>query len=435
MTVVISIIVWIIIARVPEMIPYSHLAKPLWWALALAVLGHFCYLPATPQHFTWKRWPFYCWTAFSVLLVLIIPYSLWLGNSVSFIFVKYNATAILLALVVRHLLTVRRLEQVLVGLTAAASVLGLKIAFFAEYLVDGDGRIRATLGGNGSYDSNDLSLFAVMVLPFALYWVRRGRWWAKPAALLCAALVLLILKQTGSRGGILAFGGVMAYLMLFGTEMGKAFRITLLVGGLVGGLAFMQTKTFDTLYDAVTLNDYNMTEKDGRFAVWMRGLSYAEMFPLTGVGPDNFGEADRVFGGKNQFAKGKRSTAAHNSFVQIVAETGFPGLILFCAMLASSLWELRRQRLVLRALRPTWEVQGARLMGRLTTASLGAYCIGGFFLSMGYFSMLYLVIGYVLALANVTDRLAATVPRVVPHAIRANRYPTRRPVRRRAVVV
>jgi hypothetical protein len=46
------------------------------------------------------------------------------------------------------------------------------------------------------------------------------------------------------------------------------------------------------------------------------------------------------------------------------------------------------------------------MMGSMVRCSMYAYMLGGFFLSMGYFPMLYLIIGYTLALGNISDTLA-----------------------------
>ena len=67
--------------------------------------------------------------------------------------------------------------------------------------------------------------------------------------------------------------------------------------------------------------------------------------PLFGVGPEQFPAAEGTlspFAERQQFGIGVRWNAAHNSFIQIGAELGLPGLALFIAIIASAFAALRR---------------------------------------------------------------------------------------------
>ena len=69
--------------------------------------------------------------------------------------------------------------------------------------------------------------------------------------------------------------------------------------------------------------------------------------PLLGVGPGNFQTAEGTLSPlaeRQQYGVGVRWNAAHNSFVQIGAELGFPGLALFVAVIVSAFVALRRGR-------------------------------------------------------------------------------------------
>jgi O-antigen ligase len=73
--------------------------------------------------------------------------------------------------------------------------------------------------------------------------------------------------------------------------------------------------------------DYNVWDETGRLEVWMNGMRFMLSDPLTGVGVSCFGEAigqDRAKRGLQEMWQ-----APHNSLVQIGAETGIIGLVIF----------------------------------------------------------------------------------------------------------
>ena len=91
--------------------------------------------------------------------------------------------------------------------------------------------------------------------------------------------------------------------------------------------------------------DYNRTDESGRMQIWRRGIGYMLQNPILGVGPNNFQTAEGMlspFAERQQFGVGVRWNAAHNSFVQVGAELGIPGLILFLAIIATAFRSLRR---------------------------------------------------------------------------------------------
>ena len=77
-------------------------------------------------------------------------------------------------------------------------------------------------------------------------------------------------------------------------------------------------------------------KKESEMEVWKRGVGYMLRRPVLGVGADNFYVAEGTLserGRQQQFGRGFKWSAAHNSFVQIGAELGIPGLVAFIAML------------------------------------------------------------------------------------------------------
>jgi O-antigen ligase len=230
------------------------------------------------------------------------------------------------------------------------------------------------------YDANDFATFAVTAMPLGLYFLHPTR---RTSVRLFAAVGLVVLTLgfvwSGSRGGFIALGVVAVFVVLRFSSIPLRWRLsaTALVAAVLLGTASdqywkqMATITSDT--------DYNQTEENGRLRIWSRGLRYMLDNPLLGVGPGNFSVAEGTLSPlaeRQQFGFGVRWNAPHNSFVQIGAELGFPGLGLYLAVIASSFSGLRR----------TGD------LGPALTGALLGFVVGSFFLSLAYSEMFYTLI-------------------------------------------
>jgi O-antigen ligase len=113
--------------------------------------------------------------------------------------------------------------------------------------------------------------------------------------------------------------------------------------------------------------------------------------PVLGVGPNVFSIAE----GMSHEGEGKWS-AAHNSFVQIGAELGITGLVLFLSMLISSVKSLYSARSRLPV--------GAPEINFICAIEVGfyGYAATGFFLSQGYATLLFLLVGLSVVVANLS---------------------------------
>jgi len=165
--------------------------------------------------------------------------------------------------------------------------------------------------------------------------------------------------------------------------------------------------------------DYNWAgnSSGGRVEVWKRGVGYMVQRPLLGVGASAFGIAE---GSISEMAalhevtgKGYKWSAAHNSFVQIGAELGFPGLIAFVAMLYFAFRltrRLARDRAIPRA------PPDAVALGQVFFATLVGYSVTGFFLSQAFSAYLYSILGIVVGLEAAAAGAihAAPTPVAVP---------------------
>jgi O-antigen ligase len=127
-------------------------------------------------------------------------------------------------------------------------------------------------------------------------------------------------------------------------------------------------------------------------------------FPLLGLGPGSFETAEGTLSPlavRQQYGKGVRWNAAHNSYLQVGAELGFPGFVFFLLLIASAFAALRAAR----RQRPGQPRSHVELSQALTTALIG-FVVGAFFLSLAYHEMLYTLAALAVGLQKVTRERA-----------------------------
>lgn len=247
----------------------------------------------------------------------------------------------------------------------------------AEYQCEHIGLFGTTSIGHGRVryrgvlqDPNELALAGGVGLPLAFAFgqaERRslGRWLLSAVSFL---LVLLCAVMTASRGGQLVFLAVLgAYFVyrvgLTGLLLGALLALPLLLLGGRGG----EDASSSTLE---------------RLDCWAEALSMFRAHPLLGVGLGQFTEYHYM--------------TAHNSYLLALAELGFPGLVLFVAILYCS------ARIPLQALAklrssqdPVW-LAGAPLIRAWSVGLVAAFiglAVGIFFLSFTYHYVLWIYVG------------------------------------------
>ena len=253
------------------------------------------------------------------------------------------------------------------------------------------------------YDANDLATLIATAMPLGLYFVLAHR---HVVLRLCAggglAVLAVGLIRSGSRGGFLALLAVTAFVLLGFTTVPARAR----VAGLIVILAVAGTTASDRYWTQMQTiihphQDYNATSEAGRLKIWQRGIGYMAANPVFGVGMRNFQVAEGTISPLARLQErgiGILWGAAHNSFVQVGAELGVPGLLLFVGLIVAtfrSLLHVVRARS--RASPARDEV--ARLAQSLMAALVG-FVVGAFFLSLGYADILYTLAALSIGLAK-----------------------------------
>jgi len=336
--------------------------------------------------------------AFTIWMIMCVPGALVVSNSFTVVFGNFIKTVIMYAVVasaVRGTIDVERLARVYLG----SAVLYTVVVMSRFDLGSGnDWR----LGHLYYYDANDFATYLVTAMPLGLYFTHTSRrLWGRVLAALALVALTVGFVWSGSRGGFLALAAVVAFVMIRYSAIPLRWRLStaaLVTVVLVGTASDQYWRQMSTIFSDT---DYNRTQETGRLKIWSRGLNYMLDNPLFGVGPGNFQAAEgqlSEFADRQQFGVGVRWNAAHNTFVQIGAETGIPGLLLFVALLVSAFAALRRSR-------HDSTLAGDRTAAPLApalTASLLGFVVGSIFLSLAYSEMLYTLVALGVGLQKVT---------------------------------
>jgi len=341
--------------------------------------------------------------ALAAVAVVTTPFSIWPGPSLHFLTQQLPVGAAAVVVCCKISYTWDALRGIMRALVVAAVALALT-ALSAFH----GGRADAA---NNSYDTNDLAYVLVTILPLALAFTLTAPTRVKRLinASVCAVLVLSLLL-TSSRGGLLGLVAMLAVLVLMPLKRpqdGKSRnRIVLPLAGLVCAFMLVWSQlpagTRDRLSTVLQLgNDYNMdaTNNTSRSGIWERNFAAALRRPV-GYGVESFLMVD--------FRNGGKFKTAHNSYLEVLVELGFLGLWLFMRMYVLSWRAMQRVRQRLLAAAPSEEHDQVLVFARMLQVALVGNAVSGFFLSMAYNVLLWVLFAAVIACASLVAATSAT---------------------------
>lgn len=336
--------------------------------------------------------------ALLIWMALSVPGALVPGVSFALLFDNFIKTALMYLVMAGSVRGFRDVERLTAVYLIAATVYAAVVLVRFEVGTGDAWR----LGRLYYYDANDFATFVITAMPFGLYLLHAGR---RAFSRNFAAVALIVLSfalvRTGSRGGFIALVAVASFIVLRYTAVALRWRVAsaALVGFVLVATASDQYwKQMSTILSDA---DYNRTEESGRLQIWRRGVGYMLDNPLFGVGPQNFPAAEGMlspFAERQQMGIGVRWNAAHNSFVQVGAELGIPGLAIFVGLIVSAFAALRRTSRSNAALGD----RRAKALTQALMASLLGFVVGAYFLSLAYAEMLYTLTALAVGLHKVT---------------------------------
>jgi O-antigen ligase len=192
-------------------------------------------------------------------------------------------------------------------------------------------------GGGG--DPNDLAMTLAAAIPMAWY---LGMTYHRPlvrwVSRVYLPIGLLAIGLTGSRGGMIAslVGLLIVPLTMTRLSPGKlALAVALLAisGGLA--VAFVPQTLVSRL--STTTSEVEDLSLGGRFRIWKAGINAFVQRPLIGYGSGSFKTALMP-------QLGSTAQVAHNSYLSVLVEEGFIGLLLYLTMFIAVFLSLMRLR-------------------------------------------------------------------------------------------
>jgi O-antigen ligase len=335
---------------------------------------------------SFKRSPAVYWTLYFCCMVAACTTSAWQGDSVKTYTIPY-------------LIVTWKECRSLFKWLALSAVGSLMIArLFQSGSMD-----RFSLEFGTVSNSNDFAAHLLFCLPF-LYFVVLS---SKHLVLRLIALAglgygVIVIVQTGSRGGLIGMGAVALALLWLGSNKQ---RIGLLVLAPIGFAAVVAVVPHATLVrimsfssDDEEVSEEALQSSDQRKYLLRKSLEYTFQFPILGVGPGQFSNYE----GRNNKVIGTHGAyhATHNTFTQVSSECGIPAFLFFAGGLIASF------RIFYSTYKKAKKIPGCndiRDAMACTMLSLIGFVVAVTFLNFAYFFYEPLLGGMAIAVAAATN--------------------------------
>ncbi len=263
-------------------------------------------------------------------------------------------------------------------------------------------------------DNNDFALALTMGIPLLFYLgTLQERKWLRLGLYSTVVLTVITILLTHSRGGFLAVTAVLLTIAWRSRHRWKALSL----GALVVPL-FLLLAPRHVLERIASIERYKQDSSAiGRLQAWKAALRMVLIHPVLGVGMRSFQEAweesPQVWGEAGPPPQGGR--VAHNSYLQIWAESGTPAFLCFLALILSSFLALRRIRTRAFQVRaPPWAADYARMF----EASFVGFVVGATFLNRAHFDLFYQMVGMVTVLEYLALKKAPSPEEVEEKGLR-----------------
>jgi probable O-glycosylation ligase (exosortase A-associated) len=243
-------------------------------------------------------------------------------------------------------------------------------------------------------NNNDLAAGLVVALPIMNYMrsisapqLTRLGW----SAVILFSIVCV--ATTYSRGGFLGLVAVGAFLWLTGQ---KKLTTGLLIAGAVFVLAILMPQQYGSRIGSIESYSQDASAL-GRIEIWGVAAKVALARPLTGGG-FKATESQPIV---DRFQPGAVARAVHNVFLGVAAEQGFPGLVVWSALLFLG-W--RNSRWLAKCVKGERDLEWVHELGRTLQAAIVGYCVVGFFGNYAYWDYYFTLIGLAAAARTIVER-------------------------------
>lgn len=214
----------------------------------------------------------------------------------------------------------------LVLASMVASVGVIQVYLSGEDLVEG---YRARWYGVYA-DPNHMAMDLGLIVPIAVAFVgrRQNPMWLRALCVVAMALAVTAVVFSHSRGG---FIGLCLGMVIWALRENRRLKSMLLAGAFGIGLLLFAPSSFWERNETVTTFEEDVSAM-GRVHAWEVAAGISRDNPIIGVGAGGFRYAWPLYAPP----EATHAFVAHNIFLDVVAETGWLGLLLFLVFMASA---------------------------------------------------------------------------------------------------
>lgn len=245
--------------------------------------------------------------------------------------------------------------------------------------------------------------------------------WQRRAALLGAILMPVAILFTGSRAGFLG-------LVLFGVLilLRSRQKVRMMSLGIVAAVAVAiaaPPAAWDRVRSLTKVRDTQELQSEGdesarqRYMIWQIAWQMWKDHPVFGVGLGAAPQSNLVYAlNRPEWTLARARWNTHNTFLNVLAETGLPGFIFFAGMFASVFRQMGKSRRAVEPLVPEWGTDV-----RYLEAGLIAFMLGATFGVIHGIPYLYIYLAVCWLLASAFLNAVAQAPAPPRHAGHASR--------------
>jgi O-antigen ligase len=313
----------------------------------------------------------------------------------------YSKIAVIVFAIAWLMRTESHFRRLMLSVVLAGSCVGL-VAIFNK--LNGIGLVeetRVTIGrsfGSALGDPNDLSLVLLFPMAFAtsLAITKGLNKWERAIGIIGVPIIMYAVICTQSRGGLL---GSLAVFGVIANHHIKQ-KLILVGGGGVAGLVLMLAAGISKRASGGAVEEGIDESAMGRIHAWNAAWRMALGRPFTGVGVDNFYQNYFFFSDHWDGVP----HAVHSTWFVVIAESGFPGIIMFVSLFVMAV------KAALLSLRLLENAPGMpRALALALVAGLAGFGVSGTFLTQGYTWPFYIELGLVVALSTYAKNFATVV--------------------------
>ena len=351
---------------------------------------------------------------FLTLAIISIPLSGWPGGSLEFFLDIFSKSVIVFFMVVNLLPNLDRLKQMIWAISLFSTIdagIAIKNYLSGNVLFSGStGRARGGYSGLTG-DPNDLALCLNIAIPF-IWYLRESSQTRMQKVLLTGMLVGCIagVVVSFSRGGFLGLLGLFVWAVIIHTR--KHGPAVLVKAALLGVVFFALSPGgyTDRMHSIADTSKDQTGSADVRWTVMKRAAQISLEHP--------FGAGLKMH---NILLKDVNTalTGVHSAFLEVAADLGIVGGILFAVIFLKLI-------LAMRAIRnSSASSEDSKRLAEAAEVSLVAFGVSGMFLAVAYQAPYWLLAGIAISIKDVAGRMRLNVddepnqpaPQIVVYAV------------------